>query len=613
MKLKRKLSLLATGSVILTASTAVLFAHVLGKRMIEQTWHSRFQDSAQALALPVGCAISEHDTVLLDAYAYDLIARPSLYIHAVAIHDVAGKALVSIPDQEGEEGDVSSHDITTPSSGHDLIPISVPLSWNGESVGKLQIIFTNEPVKNALGRMRNILVGIAVLCSLIAIFISMRIADRLLYPLTRLISQIGKLRRNEPVELLSLTPSDEIGEMGNSFLEVYEELRKREQHNQEMVQQLGDMTQQLSDELALNAQLRERLEEENQVLQKQVATNRSASSIIGEEGDLAPVIEQAKRAAQARLTVLLSGESGTGKEVLAHYVHQASDRHEQSFITVNCAALPENLIESELFGHEKGAFTGAADRKTGKFVLADGGTIFLDEIGELPLHMQPKLLRVLETGQVDRLGSAKPIRVDVRVIAATNRDLAQEVAAGRFREDLYYRLKVVHIEIPPLRERQQDLPVFAQAFLEDVAEEMGIATPVLSPTALSALRSYTWPGNVRELRHVLAAALAQHPDVILDREQLSPFFAAKHEQQVSLAVSPNGHTGPSARTGYFQGDFDGFIKGQEKALLSDVLPSCQSQKEMAERLRISEAKLHRLLKKHDLLGWKQQKQQYLVS
>ena len=601
MKLKRKLSLLAAGSVILTASTAVLFAHVLGKRMIEQTWHSRFQDSAQALALPMGCAVSEKDTVLLDAYAYDLIARPSLYIHTIAIHDAAEKPLVSIPEKEGDK------------ASHDFILISVPLSWNGEAVGKLQVTFTNDPVKTALERMRSILVGIALLCSLIAILISMRIADRLLYPLTRLIAQIGKLRRNEPVELLSLTPTDEIGEMGNSFLEVYEELREREQHNQEIVQQLGDMTQQLSDELALNAQLRERLEEENQVLQKQVATNRSGSSIIGEEGDLAPVVEQARRAAQARLTVLLSGESGTGKEVLAQYVHQASDRHEQSFITVNCAALPENLIESELFGHEKGAFTGATDRKTGKFVLADGGTVFLDEIGELPLHMQPKLLRVLETGQVDRIGSGKPIQVDVRVIAATNRDLAKEVAAGRFREDLYYRLKVVHIEIPPLRERQHDLPVLSEAFLEEVAKEMGIATPVLSPAALSALRSYTWPGNVRELRHVLAAALAQHPDVILDREQLSPFLAAKNEREVSLAASPNGNASFSARSNYFHGDFDSFIKDQEKALLSDLLPSCQSQKEMAERLRISEAKLHRLLKKHDLLGWKQHKQQYLAS
>ena len=610
MKLKQKLSLLAAGSVLLTVSTAVLFAHVLGKRMIEQTWRSRFQDFTQALALPVSCAISEHDTVLLDAYAYDLIARPALYIHAVAIHDIAGKALVSIPD---EETHVSSPNSAGPSLDRDVIPISVPLSWNGESVGKLQIRFTNDPVKQALAKMRNILIGIAGLCSLIAILISMRIADRLLYPLTHLISQIGKLRRNEPVALLSLTPTDEIGEMGNSFLEVYEELRQREQHNQEVVQKLGDTTQQLSDELALNAQLRERLEEENQVLQKQVATNRSASSIIGAEGDLSVVVEQTKRAAHSRLTVLLSGESGTGKEVLAHYVHQASDRHKQSFITVNCAALQENLIESELFGHEKGAFTGATDRKTGKFVLADGGTIFLDEIGELPLHMQPKLLRVLETGQVDRIGSAKPIEVDVRVIAATNRDLAQEVAAGRFREDLYYRLKVVHIEIPPLRERQHDLPVLAEAFLEDVAQEMGIAAPVLSPAALSALQSYTWPGNVRELRHVLAAALAQHPDVILDRKQLSPFLTATHEQRGACAGSLNGNPGASARTGCFSGDFDSFIKDQEKALLSNLLPNCHSQKEMAERLRISEAKLHRLLKKHDLLGWKQHKPQVLTA
>ena len=277
-------------------------------------------------------------------------------------------------------------------------------------------------------------------------------------------------------------------------------------------------------------------------------------------------------------------------------------------------------MESELFGHEKGAFTGATERKVGKFALADGGTIFLDEIGELPLHMQPKLLRVIETGQVDRIGAGTPSQVDIRIIAATNRDLVKEVAVGRFREDLYYRLKVVQLEIPPVRERPHDIPLLANAFLEEVAQEMGMPAPILSPAALSLLRGYSWPGNVRELRHVLAAALAQYPDVILDREHLGPFLA-EPENRLPLSPFLNGHNrhadGPREKTANsrqdFLADFDSFIASQEKTLLSHLFPSCHSQKEMAERLKVSEAKLHRLLKKHKLLGWKQHKQQQLLA
>ena len=303
--------------------------------MIEQTWQTRFYDFAEALALPIGHAISEHDIILLDAYAYDLIARPSLYIHTIHIQDLSGHTLVALPEEASRvSGKPTLGDTITPNR----IRVSTPLAWNGEAVGELQVIFTDTPVKQALARMQSILIGIAFLCAFISILISVRIAARLLQPLSVLVAQINTLRHNQPVELTPLVPSDEIAEMGNSFLAVYADLQEREHNNREMVSQLEQLTQQLTDELTLNAQLRERLEEENEVLHARVEQRHGSMTVIGQDGDLAPVLERAHRAAQSRLTVLLSGESGTGKEVLANYIHQASDRHKQSFIPVNCAA-----------------------------------------------------------------------------------------------------------------------------------------------------------------------------------------------------------------------------------------------------------------------------------
>ncbi|GIX46730.1 MAG: hypothetical protein KatS3mg131_0941 [Candidatus Tectimicrobiota bacterium] len=388
--------------------------------------------------------------------------------------------------------------------------------------------------------------------------------------------------------------------MTNSMLDVYEALQQREAHNREVVQQLEAVTRQLADELAVNAALRERLEAENALLQQRLAQQRPAVTVVGEDGDLAPLMQQVRRAAQSPFAVLLTGESGTGKEVIAQYIHQVSPRHNKPFITVNCAALPEALIESELFGHEKGAFTGATERKLGKFVLADGGTIFLDEIGDLPLAVQPKLLRVLENGCVDRLGAGKPVPVDVRVVAATNRKLEEAVAAGTFRADLYYRLKVLHLHLPPLRQRPRDLAVLAELFLAQTAQEMGIRPPVLSPAALACLRRHPWPGNVRQLRHVLAAALCQHPVAVLEPSHLEPLLAG--DEAMSHSTESRLATGPEE----WEGDWATLMAMQERRVLEALLAQCRTQKEMAARLKVSEARIHRLLKKHQLLGWKAQ-------
>jgi DNA-binding NtrC family response regulator len=255
---------------------------------------------------------------------------------------------------------------------------------------------------------------------------------------------------------------------------------------------------------------RTRLVRENRMLLEQVQRQYAFENLIGSGAAMQRVFETIQKVAETDLTVLVRGDSGTGKELVAQALHNRSSRRSRPFVAVNCAAISRELVESELFGHEKGAFTGADARRTGRFEAADGGTIFLDEIGDMPQETQAKVLRVLQERSFERVGGSKPIQVDVRVVAATHRDLEQEVSAGGFRQDLYYRLKVVEIQLPPLRQRSEDVPALAQRFLEQVNERLGRDKQRLSEAALARLVRHPWPGNVRELRNVLeqAAVLA---------------------------------------------------------------------------------------------------------
>src|SRR3954452_17475833 len=245
------------------------------------------------------------------------------------------------------------------------------------------------------------------------------------------------------------------------------------------------------------AEERERLRRENTLLRKEMA--RRGPQLVAEGPAMKEVLRVVQKVAHAPTTVLIEGESGTGKELVARALHALSPRSERPFVAVNCGAIPETLIESELFGHAKGAFTDARSAKRGLFEEADGGTLLLDEIGELPLPVQPSLLRVLQDSEVRRVGDNRSTRVDVRVLAATNRDLAAQVQQGRFREDLYYRLNVVGVRLPPLRERQDEIPTLAERLLARHAGRIGVGPRKLSPRALESLRRYRWPGNVREL------------------------------------------------------------------------------------------------------------------
>jgi DNA-binding NtrC family response regulator len=283
--------------------------------------------------------------------------------------------------------------------------------------------------------------------------------------------------------------------------------------NATLEERVAARTRELTAALAELEQLKQRLQAENVYLQQELGADERG--IVGSSPALRNVLAQVARVARSDTTVLVTGETGTGKELIARAIHEASPRRDRALVKLNCAAISAGLVESELFGHVKGAFTGATDRHTGRFELADGGTLFLDEVSELPLDTQVKLLRVLQEREFEPVGSAKTQKVDVRVIAATNRHLEDVIAKGAFRADLYYRLNVFPIDVPPLRERRGDVVELAQHFVERLARKVGSNVRTLGAAARARLEEHTWPGNVRELQNTIERALISSPDTEL--------------------------------------------------------------------------------------------------
>ncbi len=304
------------------------------------------------------------------------------------------------------------------------------------------------------------------------------------------------------------------------------------------------------------AEERERLRLENLRLRREISRARGPGQLIAEAPAMREVMRVVEKVAPTTTTVLIEGESGTGKEVVARALHELSPRAERPFVAVNCGSIPEALIESELFGHAKGAFTNARTAKRGLFEEADGGTLLLDEVGELPLPLQPALLRVLQESEIRRVGDSRVTKVDVRILAATNRDLAQLVQAGRFREDLYYRLNVVGLKLPPLRERAEEIPALSARFLERHGTRSGVAPRRLSQNALELLVRYRWPGNVRELENALERALVLSEEDEIEPEALpAPVLASAEPLPVPSALDP--------------GDFS--VKRAQRVLEADLI------------------------------------------
>ncbi|MHB9138741.1 MAG: sigma-54-dependent transcriptional regulator [Victivallaceae bacterium] len=338
-------------------------------------------------------------------------------------------------------------------------------------------------------------------------------------------------------------------------------------------------------EIVINRALEAKmLKEENRLLKKKLRNEFEIDSIVAKSAAMQDVLETVRQVAPTRSTVLISGESGSGKEVVAKALHLLSGR-KGVLMAVHCAALPPNLLESELFGHEKGAFTGAVEQKKGRFELADNGTLFLDEIGEIEPQIQVKLLRVLETRTFERVGGVEPVFTDTRLISATNRDLRNMVAEGKFREDLFYRLDVVNIHIPPLRERQEDIPILIKTFIDEFAEENGKGSQTISEEALSALCSYKWPGNIRELRNCIERMVVLSRGPVLRLENV-PVGIRAGQPEIAPATTTSATL-----------DLD----RNEKMLILKALEECGGNRtNAAEKLGISRRTLHRKLKEYSI-------------
>ena len=338
-------------------------------------------------------------------------------------------------------------------------------------------------------------------------------------------------------------------------------------------------------EIIIRRALRDRSTKEEVVeLHQRLDQKFSFNGIVGNSTALQAVIDKVTLVAPTRATVLIEGQTGTGKELIAQAIHQNSDRSRRPFVPVHCAALAANLLESELFGHEKGAFTGANERRVGRFEAADGGTLFLDEIGEIDASTQVKLLRFLESRTFERLGSVKPIKVDVRLVAATNRDLEKMVKEGKFREDLLYRLNVVKLTMPPLSQRQDDIPVLLAHFMEQFAEENGVPVVEVDPVAIRALQAYAWPGNIRELRNFAENTTVMKRGGRLSPYDLEPRFLTNAPD--SLSVEPA-----------MPMDNPLSVEENEKRLLRNALTQCKGNRTQAAKLLgMSRRTLHRKLK-----------------
>ncbi|HND61400.1 MAG TPA: sigma-54 dependent transcriptional regulator [Opitutaceae bacterium] len=325
------------------------------------------------------------------------------------------------------------------------------------------------------------------------------------------------------------------------------------------------------------------LEVEVRQLHERLDEKFSFEGIIGSSPRLREVIDRVKLVAPSRATILIEGESGTGKELIAQALHQSSPRARAPFVAVHCASLSENLLESELFGHERGAFTGATERRIGRFESADGGTLFLDEIGEISSSTQVKLLRFLETRAIERVGGSKPIMLDVRLVAATNRNLEQMVRDGKFREDLFFRLNVVPITLPPLRERAEDIPLLLKHYLRVFSDENKLPLLTLEPGALQTLQAYPWPGNIRELRNFCENAVVLHHGGALTEYDLDP----KYRGATGPAGGPAGAAAPANSLS---------VEENEKRLLREALIKARGNRtKAADLMGISRRTLHRKL------------------
>ncbi len=572
----------------------------------------------EASALAFSEAIEANDDVLLDALVHELKSRGELHVKSafVVLPDGRVKAhsdgaeygkTYPLPPILAAAGPASLSEVSPDTAGRGFT-VSGLLQFKGFPIGALVVSFSTAHIfAQAISELIWIIVmtvPVLVISGLGVLAYGRRVVARLEVLRTRA-EDFGQGRWGEPIEV---SGDDEISSLTEAFNHMRSDIAHLRERDADSAEKITALNAELTDRLERIKALKEQLAEENLALRSELKELAAPGEIIGANGALRELLGQARQVASLPVTVLITGESGTGKELVARYLHDTGLRAEQPFIAVNCAALPANLIENELFGHEKGAFTGADSMARGKFELAHGGTIFLDEVGELPLEAQSKLLRVLQTGEVVRIGGGEHIPVDVRVVAATNKELFDEVRAKTFREDLYYRLKVVELRCPPLRERIEDLPALVQHFIELYSRKLGREVVGVSPSALDGLKTQKWPGNIRELENLTARAVALAESKVLGPDDFG-LGGARPSATIRGGEAGEGAAGELERLLEITGvpgtelpadGWDRVIDRCEEILLKTALERTESQKEAAEALGITTTRMHRLRKKHQI-------------
>lgn len=611
-----KLGLSVLIAVLVSGVIIAMTLDVFGQDRVYRANLEESEAMVQAASLAFSQALRHDDEVLLDALVHELQSRSDLHIQEAYVLNTSGRVVAhSISSEYGKYYPLPELLRTkNPSRLSQVISTGAPtfkvvslLQAQGRTLGALVVRFSTEQLAQRLHSELVWVLGTTVPVLLLSGLGLLLFGRSMVKRLVALRASMRAAGRGEWGEPIPVRGTDEIAALGSAFNQMRHDLDALNEKDRASTQTIKDLNSELNEQLNTVGRLKEQLAEENADLRRRLSSMGGDPEFIGRSQPVLRLLEQAEQTAPLPINVLVTGESGTGKELLASFLHKHGERAHGPFVKVNCAALPTTLIESELFGHEKGAFTGATSQRKGKFELAHGGTLFLDEIGELPLESQAKLLRALQQGEIQRVGGNAPIIVDVRLVAATNRNLAEEVNRGAFREDLYYRLKVIELYCPALREHLDDLPILAQHFIEHFSGKLGRAIIGISPCALQRLSDYAWPGNVRELEHAIARAVALAETRVLGPEDFS-FIPG------GGAVA-NAHRVPERDTAFDallaacglgedvlrdDGAWDQITEACERICLETALEQKGNQKEAASLLGITPTKMHRLIRKYAL-------------
>lgn len=611
-----KLGLSVLVAVIVSALIIAMTLDMFGQ---ERVYSANVEESAamvQAASFAFSQALRHNDEVLLDALVHELQSRNDLHIREAYVLDTTGRVVAHSNSSEyGKRYPLPALlRAQNPSRLYQVIASGAPtfrvnslLQAQGRTLGVLVVSFSTEQLAQRLHSELVWVLGTTLPVLLLTGLVLLLFGRNMVKRLVALRANILAVGRGEWGESVAVRGSDEIASLGAAFNQMRQDLVTLDKKDRASTETIKDLNRELNTQLHQVRLLKEQLAEENADLRRRLSGMSGNPEFIGRSAAVIRLLEQAEQTAPLPINVLISGESGTGKELLANFLHRHGERTDGSFVKVNCAALPTTLIESELFGHEKGAFTGATALRKGQFELAHGGTLFLDEVGELPLESQAKLLRALQQGEIQRVGGSVPIMIDVRLMAATNRNLAEEVARGTFREDLYYRLKVIELRCPALRERLDDLPILAQHFVEHFSRKLERRVVGISPHALQRLNRYDWPGNVRELEHAIARAVALAETQVLGGDDfafLPSSYACAVESE--YAVASEDVFDELLRICALDRDalrgeiWEQITASCERICISAALNQTASQKDAAALLGITPTKMHRLMYKYGL-------------